>query len=62
MHELAISAPFSTFHTTQGYAGSRVKVGDYNYYGRGVAVNYVAAAHEYHTASEARNAQVSYEP
>ena len=43
---------------TKGSADSRVKLGDYHYYGRGTAVNYVAAAQEYHKAVEAKNPQV----
>lgn len=37
---------------SQGYAASRVKVGDYHYYGRGTDIDYETAAHQYRVASE----------
>lgn len=36
----------------QGYAASRVKVGDYHYYGRGTDIDYETAAQQYRVASE----------
>lgn len=46
--------------TSQGHAGSRVKVGDYLYYGRGVAADPDAAADEYRAAADANNAQAMF--
>ena len=44
----------------QGHAVARVKLGDYHYYGRGTAVNHVAAAHEYQRAVELRSPQAMF--
>jgi len=45
---------------TQGHAGSRVRVGDYLYYGLGVTPDHEAAADEYRSAADANNAQAMF--
>ena len=42
----------------QGYTGSRIKVGDYLYYGQGTVASVEGAAQEYRAAADANNAEV----
>jgi len=44
----------------QGYINSRIKLGDYHYYGRGTPVDYEAAASHYKTAGDQHNSAQAY--
>jgi hypothetical protein len=58
---LTILAPLSPLaYSPQGHTGSRVKVGDYLYYGLGVAPDHEAAADEYRSAADANDAQAMF--
>ena len=55
-----VALPLFSRPFTQGHAGSRVRVGDYLYYGLGVTPNHEAAADEYRSAADANNAQAMF--